>query len=253
MQEQTYRRTSGDTGEREPAYRRTSGDTGQREPSYTRKGGATADELANYKPPARNQSLASQIPSESNARPVAGEKVEAMSDTERNVKNILAATGAGAGVAGTLYKGKKMLDARKAAQEGARKRANLKRDVEEGIDRNLADEFQNLASSAKSKKAASSKKTPDYRSLSGRAREDAKADQAYDKLKKLSSSDSGKTSSRENKTLNPMAWMSGPKSMADDFKRGGKVKKMASGGSVSNPSKRADGAAIKGKTRCKMR
>jgi hypothetical protein len=31
------------------------------------------------------------------------------------------------------------------------------------------------------------------------------------------------------------------------------VKKMASGGSVSNPSKRADGIAIKGKTRCKMR
>ena len=43
------------------------------------------------------------------------------------------------------------------------------------------------------------------------------------------------------------------------FKKGGSVKKampmkkMASGGSVSNPSKRADGAAIKGKTRCKMR
>jgi hypothetical protein len=43
------------------------------------------------------------------------------------------------------------------------------------------------------------------------------------------------------------------------FKKGGAVKKampmkkIASGGSVSNPSKRADGAAIKGKTRCKMR
>jgi hypothetical protein len=222
--------------------------------TYERKGGPTADDLANYRPPARNQSLASQIPGTGNpSSPVKGEQVEPMSDTERNVKNALMATGAGAGVAGAFYKGKKMLDARKAAQEGAKKRANLKRDVEEGIERNLADEFQNLASSAKSKKAASSKKTPDYRSLSGRAREDAKADQAYDKLKKLSSGDSGKTSSRENKTLNPMAWMSGPKSMADDFRRGGKVKKMASGGSVSNPSKRADGAAIKGKTRCKMR
>lgn len=43
------------------------------------------------------------------------------------------------------------------------------------------------------------------------------------------------------------------------LKRGGSVKKampvkkMASGGSVSNPSKRADGIAIKGNTRCKMR
>jgi hypothetical protein len=36
-------------------------------------------------------------------------------------------------------------------------------------------------------------------------------------------------------------------------KRAMPIKKMASGGSVSNPSKRADGAAIKGKTRCKMR
>ena len=54
-----------------------------------------------------------------------------------------------------------------------------------------------------------------------------------------------------------MAWMSGPKGMADDFKRGGKVKpavkKMASGGMVSSASKRADGIATKGKTRCKMR
>jgi hypothetical protein len=43
------------------------------------------------------------------------------------------------------------------------------------------------------------------------------------------------------------------------LKKGGSVKKampikkMASGGSVSNPSKRADGIATKGKTRCKMR
>jgi hypothetical protein len=43
------------------------------------------------------------------------------------------------------------------------------------------------------------------------------------------------------------------------LKKGGSVKKampikkMASGGSVSGASKRADGAAIKGKTRCKMR
>jgi hypothetical protein len=35
------------------------------------------------------------------------------------------------------------------------------------------------------------------------------------------------------------------------MKRGGKIKKMASGGSVS-ASRRADGIAIKGKTRGKM-
>ena len=36
------------------------------------------------------------------------------------------------------------------------------------------------------------------------------------------------------------------------FKKGGKVQKMASGGSVSSASKRADGCAVKGKTRGKM-
>jgi hypothetical protein len=36
------------------------------------------------------------------------------------------------------------------------------------------------------------------------------------------------------------------------MKKGGKVKKMAKGGSVGSASKRADGIAIKGKTRGKM-
>jgi hypothetical protein len=37
-----------------------------------------------------------------------------------------------------------------------------------------------------------------------------------------------------------------------EFKRGGKVKKMASGGSTSSASKRADGCAQRGKTRGRM-
>lgn len=36
------------------------------------------------------------------------------------------------------------------------------------------------------------------------------------------------------------------------MKKGGKVKKMAKGGKVSSASKRADGCAVKGKTRGKM-
>jgi hypothetical protein len=204
--------------------------------TYDRSGGPTADELANYKPPARNQSLASQIPGGSSTGPVSGKKVEPMSDTERNVQNMLAATGVGAGAAGALYKGKKMLDARKAAQAGAKKRANLKRDVEEGIERNLADEFQSLSSSAAAKKTAGGKKTSDYRSLAGSAREDAKANQAYDKLKKLSSRGAGKASSKKTKKFDDESNI--------EFKRGG---------SISGASKRADGIATKGKTRCKMR
>jgi len=203
--------------------------------TYDRSGGPTAEELANYKPPSKNQSLVSQIPGESNAKPVAGERVENMSDSERNLKNMLAATGVGAGAVGALYKGKKILDARKAAQEGAKKRANLKRDVEEGIERNLADEFQSLSSSAAAKKTAGGKKTSDYRSLAGSAREDAKANQAYDKLKQLSSRGANKTPSKKTKKFDDESNI--------EFKRGG---------SVSNASKRADGIATKGKTRCKI-
>jgi hypothetical protein len=48
--------------------------------------------------------------------------------------------------------------------------------------------------------------------------------------------------------------MAGPKGMAENFKRGGAVKKMAKGGMTSMPkassaSRRADGIATKGKTR----
>jgi len=39
---------------------------------------------------------------------------------------------------------------------------------------------------------------------------------------------------------------------ADTYKRGGAVKKMASGGMTSSASKRGDGIATKGKTRGKM-
>lgn len=55
---------------------------------------------------------------------------------------------------------------------------------------------------------------------------------------------------REAKTLNPNAWLAGPKGMAENFRKGGAVKKMASGGMTA--SKRADGIASRGKTRCKM-
>jgi hypothetical protein len=219
-QTQNYSRTSGGTGERpkpdtsapakSSAYPMTKAQPTAK--TYDRTGGPTADELANYR---NTRSLASQIPDSGNPSPTKGEKVEPMSDAERNLQNILAATGVAGGAAGAIYKGKKLLDARKAAQAGAKKRANLKRDVEEGIERNLGDEVKNYSASAAEKAIAAKQ--------------------------------------RADKTLNPNAWMSGPKGMADDFKRGGKVKKMASGGMVSSASKRADGIATKGKTRCKMR
>ena len=208
MQDQTYRRTSGDTGER-PA----------KNPNYSNEGRGKASKT----------SLASQIPTGSDTKPVVGKKVEPMSDTERNVQNMLAVTGVGAGAAGALYKGKKMLDARKAAQAGAKKRANLKRDVEEGIDRNLADEFQNYSPSAAKKAIAAKQRLAKTKAERSR---DLSAGQAKTKFTSASKTPSKKTKKFDDSESNV------------EFKRGG---------SISGASKRADGIATKGKTRCKMR
>jgi hypothetical protein len=63
---------------------------------------------------------------------------------------------------------------------------------------------------------------------------------------------------RENKTMNPMAWMAGPKGMSN-FKKGGMIKAKApvkriemSAPKASSASRRADGIATKGKTRGKI-
>jgi hypothetical protein len=193
--------------------------------TYERKAGARAD----------TPSLVSQIPSGSSTGPVAGKKVEPMSDTERNIGNMLAVTGAGAGAAGALYKGRKMLDARKAAQAGAKKRANLKRDVEEGIDRNLADEVKSYSQSAAEKAVAAKQRAE--KTKADRSR-DLKAGQAKTKFTSAS-----KTPSKKTKKFDDESNI--------EFKRGGKA--YAAGGSVSNASKRGDGIATRGKTNCKMR
>lgn len=61
-------------------------------------------------------------------------------------------------------------------------------------------------------------------------------------------------------TQNPGFWervrarnaAAGNKPGVERMKKGGSVKKMAKGGSVSSASKRADGCAVKGKTKGKM-
>jgi hypothetical protein len=95
---------------------------------------------------------------------------------------------------------------------------------------------RNAPVSTAAKTTAVGKKTSDYRSLAGSAREDAKANQAYDKLKKLSSRGAGKASSKKTKKFDDESNI--------EFKRGG---------SVSSASKRGDGIATRGKTNCKMR
>ena len=125
MQEQTYRRTSGDSGEREKAY--------------TRKGGATADELANYEPPAKRsnysnegrgkglpKSLVDQIPSD-RSTVVGGERVSG-SELGRNIANTALALGPGK-LAGLGSIGVEMRGA-KSAQEAYNKAATARRTAE---------------------------------------------------------------------------------------------------------------------------
>jgi hypothetical protein len=61
-----------------------------------------------------------------------------------------------------------------------------------------------------------------------------------------------KLAAREAKTLNPSAWLAGPKGMKENFKKGGAVKAFAKGGSVGSASSRGDGIAIRGKTKGTM-
>ena len=85
-------------------------------------------------------------------------------------------------------------------------------------------------------------KSTSYRSLTGTAREDARANEARDKLMKSDFVKKPKKGLDESDTTGG----------AIGYKRGGKTKKYAAGGMVSSASRRADGIATKGKTRCKI-
>jgi hypothetical protein len=178
MQEQTYRRTSGDAGEREPAY--------------TRKGGATADDraMATPKPPMRRGTV-SDIPLDAPRKPVTGEKVDS-TEFGRNVANTISALGPGK-LAGIGAIGAEMRGA-KGAQEAFNKASTARRTAE----MRAKGDATKFASKPKSTQKNAAKKT-----------------------KKFDDEESNV-----------------------EFKRGG---------SISGASRRADGIATKGKTRCKMR
>jgi len=178
MQEQTYRRTSGDAGEREPAY--------------TRKGGATADDraMATPKPPMRRGTV-SDIPLDAPRKPVTGEKVDS-TEFGRNVANTISALGPGK-LAGIGAIGAEMRGA-KGAQEAFNKASTARRTAE----MRAKGDATKFASKPKSTQKNAAKKT-----------------------KKFDDEESNV-----------------------EFKRGG---------SISSASRRADGIATKGKTRCKMR
>jgi hypothetical protein len=192
MQEQTYRRTSGDAGEREPAY--------------TRKGGATAEDRAssprvapasnsNYSNEGRGKagkglSLVDQIPKDKSTV-VDGERVSG-SELGRNVATTMAALGPVKG-AGAV----------RAAAEFAR-----------------ANRVQGAFN-----KASTARRTAEMRAKGD-------ATKFSSKPKSTQKNTAKKTKKFDDEESNV------------EFKRGG---------SISGASRRADGIATKGKTRCKMR
>jgi hypothetical protein len=171
-------------------------------------------------------SAASQIPGQS-AKAPQGEKINS-SETSRNIENAMLAAGAGGvGLAG-LYK----------MFKGGKKAASAARD---------------LVTSPKAK------------SFMGKA-DDEKAASAYDKMKKSSFVKKGGddvtdvTPKSKSTTMKQLGKPSLKKALDESdttggaigYKRGGKTKNYASGGMVSSASRRADGIATKGKTRCKI-
>jgi hypothetical protein len=183
MQEQTYRRTSSDTGEREPSYRRTSG-------------AATEVRASPGNTPSRKGTV-EDIPRDTNMPTVQGERTSG-SDLSRNIANTISAMGpgklAGIGAIGMEMRGAEA--ARKAAQ--AKKSADLSKEMKAG-----------QAKTKFSSEPKATQKNP--------AKKTKKFDDAESNI---------------------------------EFKRGGKA--YASGGAVSSASKRGDGIASRGKTKCKI-
>jgi gas vesicle protein len=141
-----------------------------------------------------------------------------------NLEKLLVGTGLGgaaAGMAGLTLKARKAYLAGKAARAGARKRGDLKQQTIDEINQvRKADGRQQITSDAPVKASSDLKR------------------QTIDQINQARKAD-------------------GRPPLADDaMKRGGRVKKMAHGGSVkssvSTASKRGDGIAMRGKTRGKI-
>ena len=188
--------------------------------TYDRSGGPTADELANYKPPAK-LTKKQQIEQE----------IDSIKPTAEQTQKGLETASVMAGGVGL-----------KALQSLAKKLATPK----------MA-KYSQEALPAPTKRLTYDKAGTVARKRAERA-EARKSEMLKENAKRYGLDESSPgyeaAASAVRKEL-------GGKDFA--LKRGGSVKKampvkkMASGGSVSNPSKRADGIAIKGKTRCKMR
>ena len=78
----------------------------------------------------------------------------------------------------------------------------------------------------------------------------------FDRMMAERRSSEGSTASRDTPSFSSLKGMTMREKMAamrnQEMKKGGSVKKYKKGGTVSSASKRADGIAVRGKTKCKM-
>ena len=230
-------------------------------PSPGNQRGPRAEELAAYtanrnvnfsnegrqKPVGQTSVSANQIPGQSAKAPTGGERADS-SETERNINAIATATGVG-GTLAAAYKAKKMYDVsqktKAAAEAVAKSREAVTNPLSWMAGPKNAGKF-----SGEIPAAGRESVTNPMSWLAGPKNADKfkeAAPSAIDKAKEAAS----KFADRFRKK---------PMSEADTtggagkfgYKRGGKTKGYASGGSVSSASSRGDGIATKGKTRGKI-
>ncbi len=200
--------------------------------------GPTAEELADY------AAKKNQKPSAASKMDVQGMKEKAKSALAEDPTALIG--GAGAAAAALLARSKfgKMA---KGAKEAAEKASPYLKEIGTNAPKKLLEGPRKLLEGPRKATKTSDvtdvvPKSTSYRSLTGKAREDARADEARDKLMKSDFVKKPKKSLDESDTSGG----------AIGYKRGGKVMKYASGGMVGSASRRADGIATKGKTRCKI-
>jgi hypothetical protein len=202
--------------------------------------GPTAEELADY------AAKKNQKPSAAEKMDVQGMKEKAKAALEEDPTALMGA-GAGAAAAALLARSKfgKMA---KGAKEVAEKASPYLKEIGTSASKKLLEGPRKLLEGPRKSTKTSdvtdvTPKKVSYRSETNPTkREDARADEAREKLM------NSKFVKKPKKSLDESDTTGG----AVGYKRGGKIQKYAAGGSVSSASRRGDGIASKGKTRGKM-
>ena len=197
------------------------------------------------KPVGQTSVSADQIPGQSAKAPQGGERVDS-SETERNINAALTVAGVG-GAGATAYKAKKMNDASQKAKAAAEAAGKGREAVTNPLMWMAGP--KNAGKFSGEVPAAGRESVTNPMSWMGGPKNADKFKEAAPSAMDKAKAAAEKFADRfRKKPLNEADTTGG----AIGYKRGGKVRGYASGGSVSSASSRADGIATKGKTRGKI-